>query len=122
MNKKNDFNIRTLTAKDIFPMAKIISLCGLADLKKCFINIDNNADYRMAGICISIEIASIVCANIGKCEKELMQFISSLTDIEQEELGSMPPAKFAEIINSIIKKEEFRDFFTELSKLFWQEK
>lgn len=122
MNKNNDFVIRTLTAKDIFPMAKIISKCGISDLKRCFTSVNINGDFRTVGINVVLEIVSVICSNIGKCEKDIMHFLSDLSGIDEEDIEKMLPAQFAEMIKIIIKKEEFQDFFTVLSESFSQVK
>lgn len=116
------FNIRTLTAGDIFPMADIIAKCGLSDLKKIFTSIDYNADYHKVGISITIEMASIICANISKCKNDIIKFLENLSDFNYEQIENMPPAQFMLLIKSVINKEEFRDFFSVLSKLFLLEK
>lgn len=120
MNK--NYAIRTLIAKDIFPMSKIISKCGISDLKKCFSNINKNDDMRNVGITVLVDAISIICSNMEKCENDIFKFLSDLTGVDEEDIGEISPAEFAEIITSIIKKEEFRDFFTVLSEFFLREK
>ncbi len=120
MNK--NYTMRSLTARDIFPMAKIISKCGISDLKRCFFAINKNDDIRNVGINVMIDAISIICSNIEKCEDDIFDFLSDLTGIDKKNISDISPAEFAEIITSIIKKEEFRDFFTVLSEFFLQEK
>ena len=114
MNKNYDFKIRSLTANDIFPMADIISKCGISELKKCFTSVDNDNDLRVVGISVGLEIISIICSNISKCKNELIHFLSDLSGMEKETLEKLPPAQFVLLIKSIVKKEEFRDFFSVL--------
>lgn len=117
MDKKLDIEIRPLTVKDIFPLAKIISLCGISKLKNCFLNFDDTKDYRAAGINITLGIITLICENINNCKEELLIFISDLINIDKEQIENMPPAKFIGILKSIINKEDFRDFFSALSEL-----
>ena len=117
-----NFNIRSLTANDIFPMADIIAKCGISELKKCFTSIDNSSNLRAAGISFGLEIISIICSNISKCKKELVLFLSDLSGIEKEQLEKMPPAQLVLLIKAIVKKEEFRDFFSVLFESLSSEK
>ena len=121
------YNFRTLTSQDIFPVCNIIAKIGIKELKNC---IDaqnlaafaaqggkNNKNAVMAlGASVAFDIASVVFANMHKCEAEIYKFLASVSDLSEEDLRTMPPADFADVIISFFKKEELADFISVVSK------
>lgn len=124
-----EYQLRKLTAKDIFPMTKLISKIGLKEFKNAFDPkliaslADENGEVQgdklasVIGINVAFDIAAIVMENLSKCEREIYEFLSSVSELEKEKLEEMSPAEFAQMVIDIIQKEEFKDFFKVVSKL-----
>lgn len=124
-----NYELRALTSKDIFPMSKLISKFGIDEFKKCFDPkaiqgvIDENGTVKgdklasLVGLNIVFDIASIVLNNLSKCENELYTFLVNISNLTREELETMSPAEFMQLIIDVIQKEEFKDFFGVVSKL-----
>lgn len=129
-----DFKIRKLNSTDIFPMCSIISKIGVGQFKDCFSgyttfnNLTDTLDGGEAtaedkeeritaiGMAVMFDVAGIVLGNLNKCQNEIYLFLSSITDISEEELKAMPPGDFAEIVIAFFKKEELKDFMKVVSK------
>lgn len=114
-----DYNIRTLCAKDLFPLSKIISCIGVKEFRTCFENdaIKNaatqggdNPDYAAVGIGVFFDIAGIILGNLPKCENEIFNFLASITDLKRKDIEGMEMAEFAQLVIDIIQKPEFKDF------------
>lgn len=123
------YQLRKLTAKDIFPMTKLISKIGLKEFKNAFDPkliaslADDNGEVKgdklasVIGINVAFELAAIIMENFSKCEREIYEFLSSVSGLEKEKIEEMSPAEFTQMVIDIIQKEEFKDFFKVVSKL-----
>ncbi len=124
-----EYNFRTLTSKDIFPMFKILNKIGVGELKKCMqsaeikdaiLGMQDKSDESLSavGMSIMLEIANVVIANIPKCEEDIYNLLVSVSDLSRKDLEKMAMAEFLQMIVDFIKKDEFKDFFTVVLKLF----
>jgi len=114
--KAEDFEIRKISAEDIFPMCDIIGKCGISEFKNCFLK-NRKGDYKNTGIAVMFELAGIICKNISLCEKELFSFVSDLCNVDEETVRSMEPSEFLILLKIIFEKKEMKDFFTAVSEL-----
>lgn len=129
------YTFRELGAPDIFLMSKIISKIGIKEFKACFEadGINNliasmaveekkeggNANIVSIGAGVALEIASVILANLPKCEADIYQMLSQTSNMSVEEIKAPGNAvMFFEMVIDFIKKEEFRDFIKVVSKLF----
>lgn len=119
-----NYEIRNLCSKDIFPMSKILSKIGISNIKSAFEGdelqklIKGGKDVEAVGMAIVFDIGGIILNNLSSCETELYKFLSDLTGAKVEELKECSIADFAELIISIVQKEEFKDFIGVVSRLF----
>lgn len=120
-----EFTLRSLTADDMFPMFNIISKIGIKEFKSCFesneikkLIDENNTDARTIGINVALDCASILFSNIGKCKDDIFDLLASLSGMSKKDIAKLPMATFTAMIIELVKKEEFADFFQEVSKLF----
>lgn len=65
-----------------------------------------------------IDMAGIVLENIPKCKTEIYVFLSGLSGMTKEEIADLDMVVFAEMIVDVFKKDQFKDFFKVVSKLF----
>ena len=129
MNEKT-YTLRDLKADDVFPMFKIISGIGIKEFKSCF---DSNevkdaikgtasggdeTDASSVGIMVAIDIASVIIGNLPKCKDDIYQFLSGLSGMAKEHISELPMNTFLAMVVDVIKKEEFKDFFQDVSRLF----
>lgn len=133
-----DFELRELKSCDIFPMFKIMGKIGFKDLKerltvdkvKEMMNLvkqDEKQDGQentsedlqtILGFNVIFEVLDIILSNLPSCENEIYSFVASLSGMTQKQVKDLPMVTFTEIIIEIIKKEEFKDFFKAVSRLF----
>ena len=117
--------LRKLEAKDIAPVVSILSKIGLKEIKECF----NPADLQelaksgeeaatAVGLTVFTELAGLIFGNYEKCQDDIFRFLASLSGKSKEEIASLPMDSFAEMVIEVIKKEEFKDFFRVVAKLF----
>lgn len=119
--------LRKLEAKDIAPMASILSKIGMKEIKSCF-NPDDlqelasgkNTEEAAAvvGFTVVFDIASVILGNYEKCQDDIFRFIAGLSGKSKEDIAKLPLDTFFELIIEIVQKEEFKDFFKVVSKLF----
>lgn len=118
-----EYTFRKLCAKDIFPMANIISKIGVNEIKNCFeseaikkmINA-KNADTSAIGISIAFDIGSVILNNLPKCQNEIFAFLADITGVKAKDIENATLPEFAEMIFEFVKKEEFRDFIGVVSR------
>ena len=125
-----EYTFRQLTSKDIFPMSKIISKIGIKEFKECFESdavktlVKNaskdgkNADTSAVGLAVMIDIAGVILSHLGECERDIYAFLASVTGLKVSEIENASMSDFAEMIISLVQKEEFKDFIGVVSRLF----
>ena len=125
------FELRQLTAEDIFPMFQIISKIGVREFKSCFESdavrsaIEDMASsdkdqnkLNAIGLSIALDIAGVVLSNIHKCKDDIYQLLAQLSGMTKKDIAALPMKTFIEMIMAVVKKDEFKDFFQDVSKLF----
>ena len=121
------FELRKLCAKDIFVMVKIISKIGISEFKNCFNTpsgkgkIRGNADFSVIGLEVIIEMVGTVLENLPRCETDIYSFLADLSGMKSNEISELGMSEFAELIEAVLTKEEFKDFFTVVSKYLVKE-
>ena len=128
---ENKFELRELKSQDIFPMMKILGNIGMDELKdivsgeniKSLITTTNanekNEDVAtVLGFNLVLEIAGVVMNNLPKCEKDIYKFLGGLSGMTEKQIADLPMVTFAEMIIAVIDKDEFKDFFKVVSRLF----
>lgn len=135
--EETTFELRELQSKDIFPMFKIMGKIGFKDLKekmtpentkeimKLFtanqeegqeINQDEMISY--VGFNVVTEIAESIIGNLPSCEQDIYTLLGNLSGMKPKDVANLPMVTFAEMIIAVIQKEEFKDFFKVVSRLF----
>ena len=123
------YTFRKLSTQDIFPMFKLLNKIGIKDLKDnenlknvLFMFMGGTAngkvDVSKLGIDIFLELASLITESIPKCETELYTLLASVAEVSVDDIKKQSPAVTFEMIVDFVKKEEFKDFFKVVSKLF----
>jgi hypothetical protein len=131
-----EFELRTLKSDDLFPMFGILSKIGFKDLKeiitpdkiknmKSMISQKDNEDEdentdatTMLGVSVVMEVVSIIMKNLPSCKNEIYTFLSGLSGMTVKEIGNLDMVTFTEMIVAVVQKQEFKDFFKVVSKLF----
>lgn len=124
------FELRQLTADDIFPMFQIISKIGVREFKSCFASEEvrkaimdmasgakDQANVSAVGLTVAVDIAGVIISNLYKCKDDIYQLLSQLSGMKTKEIASLPMTTFLEMIVAVVKKEEFKDFFQGVTKL-----
>ena len=121
------YTLRKLEAKDIAPMASILSKIGLKEVKNCFSPVDMKAiaggegsieAVGAVGVSVAFEIAGVILSNYERCQNDVFSFLASLSGMDIKQIESLPLGTFAEMVIDVVKKEEFKDFMKVVSKLF----
>lgn len=127
-----EFELRTLKSDDLFPMFGILSKIGFKDLKEIITpdkikdmksmisqKDDENTDATtMLGVSVVMEVVSIIMKNLPSCKNEIYTFLSGLSGMTVKEIGNLEMVTFTEMIVAVVQKQEFKDFFKVVSKLF----
>lgn len=109
-------------------MCAIIGKLGINNFAKCFDSdelldlFDKNKGVKnltnLAGMTIAFEMANTIIQNIPHCEKEIFDLLASVSGLKASEIKAFGLATFTEMVIDFVKKEEFKDFFKVVSKLF----
>ena len=121
------YELRNLEAKDIAPMASILSKIGIREVKSCFSPTDMKSlmdgktteeSIAAVGAAVMFEMAGVILGNYERCQNDIFRFLSSLSGMDMKQIESMPIDTFTEMVIDVVKKEEFKDFMKVVSKLF----
>ena len=122
------YTFRKLNSTDLFLMFKIIGKIGIKDFSKSFeqesvqnlIKNSKGADNAttLVGISVILEMANVIISNLPKCETEIYEMLSNVSNLTVDEVKELDFVTFTEMVVEFIKKEEFKDFFKVVLKLF----
>ena len=136
------YKLRDLRGDDVFPMLNIIKKIGIKEFTECFDkdtlenivhmfmksampenkeNLDAEKSLAAVGITLLpsvLDVADLFIGNIAKCEIEFYKFLENVSDLSVKEIKALKMADFIGMIVDVIKKEEFKDFFKVVLKLF----
>lgn len=126
MDENKVYTLRTLTADDMFPMFQIISKIGIKEFKDCFDNPevikafkqDKDTNIESVGMAVAFDIAGVLMANLPVAKDSIYAFLSGVSGLTKKELAALPMGTFVEMIVEVIRKDEFKDFFEVVKKLF----
>lgn len=118
--------MRKIVTSDIFTMVRIIRKIGLDDIKSYIgafsgMKLEKAENLREKGAEIFMDIICSALEKLPEIEADLCGFIGGICEKKAEEIESLPPAEFVDIIYEIVHKEEFGDFFTAVSRFFVSE-
>jgi hypothetical protein len=131
------FELRELKSSDVFPMFKIMGKIGFKDLKDKLTPdrvkeltsmfkqdetdaepVDANEQMMYVGFNVVFEAVEVIMNNLPNCEQDIYQFLAGLSGMKVKEVANLPLVTFTEMIVEVLKKEEFKDFFKAVSRLF----
>jgi len=116
---EKSYELRPLVAADMGAICKIISAIGIRQFKDCFKLEDfEGGNVEKVGFGVVFDLAGIVIANIPKAEEEIQAFIASVTGMKLSDVKKMPFADYGELIIAVVTKDDFKDFFGRVMKLF----
>ena len=127
MATEKKYTLRKLEAKDIAPMASILSKIGLKEVKNCFSPDDMKAiaggeggieAVGAVGVSVAFEIAGVILSNYERCQNDVFSFLASLSGMDIKQIESLPLGTFAEMVIDVVKKEDFKDFMKVVSRSF----
>lgn len=118
------YTLRGLTAEDMFPMCNIIAKIGVKEFTNCFRSPDVSRaisgaktedgarDINAVGVAVLMDIVGIVVSNISKAKDDIYTLLSQLSGMTKREISALPMAVFFQMVVDVLKKDEFKDFFT----------
>lgn len=120
--------LRKIQANDLFALVKMLKKLGIKDLKNVFNASEikslrekskngEKIDYVEIGINGVMSILTIIIENLDIIENDFYVFVGNIANTEPTEIATMKIDKFMELINEIVHKEEFKDFFNQALKL-----
>ena len=117
------YELRKLEAKDIAPMASILSKIGIKEIKGCFSHVMTDGktteeSIAAVGAAVMFEMAGVILGNYERCQNDIFRFLSSLSGMDMKQIESLPIDTLTEMVIDVVKKEEFKDFMKVVSKLF----
>lgn len=129
--KEPVYIFRTLKSEDTFLMFKIIGKIGINEFTACFekdtvkqmiaaVTGDGSKENMttIVGFSVILEIANVIIGNLPKCEAEIYQMLSNTSNLTVKQVKELDFITFTEMVIDFVKKEEFKDFISVVSKLF----
>lgn len=130
--KTKAYELRDLTADDMFPMIQIISKIGIREFKSCFESdnvkklaaemtsgkVSKDELKATVGVTVAFDLASVILSNLANCKDDIYLLLSQLSGMTTKAIAKLPMVTFMEMIIDVIKKKEFTDFFQAAVKLF----
>lgn len=113
-----EYTFRDLKSSDMGAVCKILTSIGVKEFKNIDIAIGKDATPTEIGTAVIFGIAGIVIENIPKAQKDIDIFLASVTGLNVEEIKDMSLSDYGDLIVQVIKKDEFKDFFVHVMKLF----
>lgn len=119
----DELKLRPLKATDVAPVCRIISAIGIKEFRGCFEgervkSLLASGKAESVGIGIMFEIAGVVTQNIPRADMEIQKFAASVSGMSVSDIQSMSFTDYVDLIIRIVKKDEFRDFFSRVARLF----
>ena len=125
------YTFRTLNSTDTFLMFKIIGKIGINEFTACFekdtvkqliasVTGDKTEENAttVVGISVILEMANVIIGNLPKCEAEIYQMLSNTSNLSVTRVKALDFVTFAEMVIDFVKKDEFKDFISVVSRLF----
>lgn len=113
---------RTLTAKDLFPIANLIGKIGIGEFIQKFadggaMEAINEGDADSVGMKVMVQGIETVLANLDTCENDIYKILSSTSNLSEKEIKNLSMGEFVEMVVDFVKKDDFADFFKQVSSL-----
>lgn len=113
---------RTLTAKDLFPIANLIGKIGIGEFVQKFadggvMKAIDEGDADAVGMKVMVQAIETVLANLDTCENDIYKILSSTSNLSEKEIKNLSMGEFVEMVFDFIKKDDFADFFKQVSSL-----
>lgn len=133
IENEKPYTFRMLSSGDVFLMFKIISKIGINEFMDCFdkdgvMSViknmtaeekDSESGAMLAAASVLLEVANVVMGNMHKCEADIYQLLANTSNLTVKEITAEGNGVlFVEMVVDFIKKPEFPDFFTVVSRLF----
>lgn len=115
-----EFQIRTLAAKDVAPMCRILSCIGLSEFRDLVVPLaqpDGGLSVEEVGIDVVLGAADIVLKNVDKAETELFAFLASLSGLSREEVAELSLGDFLDLLVAVFRSDGFADFLARAKAL-----
>lgn len=128
------YTLRPLEGDDIFVMLQIINKIGISEVKGLLSssNVKDAVSEALQkgelsddiagaiGVQVILDLVCLVTSRIPDCKGEIYNFLSSLSGMTVEEVAHLDILVFTEMIEDVIKKQEFKHFFTVALRLLKQ--
>ena len=123
------YELRDLTADDMFLMFNLINAIGIKEFKSCY-NPDEIKQIaeqekengganieKIVGFSVIMDIASVLFSKLPTAKKEIYAFLAAISNLSAKEISALPPSVFMQMIIDTLKKDDFQDFFQVVYKL-----
>ena len=136
---KKPYEFKKLDFDNIFPMMNLIDKIGIEKVVSLTDNeaimnliqgrkpmkldeegnevVDNDAQMKLLASAF-VAIGGLLIKSIKTCRDELYELLSSASNLSVEEISKLPFKYSYSMIYDFIKKDDFKDFFTEIMDSF----
>lgn len=136
---KKPYEFKELDFDNMFPMINLIDKIGLEKIVSLMDNpaimnliqgkkpmkldeegnevVDNEAQMKLLANAF-VAIGGLLIRSIKTCRTEIYEVLSSASNLSVEEISKLPIKYSYSMIYDFIKKDDFKDFFTEVMSSF----
>lgn len=125
MAEEKKYTLRDLKGDDIFLLVSVIKKIGFKELKRCLETAEvrkaiaeaasgNEKDTSAVGAAVMLEIAGVIVDNLPECRHEINTLLAELSGMGRDEVGGLPFGQYTNMVMDVIRKREFKDFFTDV--------
>lgn len=125
--------LRRLQASDLFSMVRLLNGIGFKNVKDAvdtekINNVRNELKKELTdeerskivsdfGSDIVFSVLTLLIENVPAIEKDLYTFLGSIANMKAKDVAVMDIGEFMNLLIDIAKKDEFKDFFNQASRL-----
>lgn len=125
MAEEKKYTLRDLKGDDIFLLVSVIRKIGFKELKRCLETAEvrkaiaeaengNEKDMSAVGAAVMLEIAGVIVEHLPECRHEINTLLAELSGMGRDEVGGLPFGQYTNMVMDVIRKREFKDFFTDV--------
>lgn len=125
VDEEKPYQLCELQARHLFLLTRVVSSLGIKKLADIFnnkvdvaaiANAENEDVVREVGYGTVIEIVGLVIENLPNCQDDLFKFLAAISNLNEKQIGALPLGDFVNMVSDVVRKKEFRDFFTQCAK------
>lgn len=131
MTEERLYEFRTLKSTDLFLVMNLVKKIGIDRFSEAIsdqtvkqlqtaIQTGTDESYALVGKMV-FDIAQLIVDRMTYCQKEIYDILEATSNLSRQELEDLDIGTFVQMIVEFVKKDEFKQLFTQVVSLFQKE-